>query len=318
MSPSGLDRIARELAAGEISRRSALKRLAGAGLGLGAATVPAGVAEAMGGGCPPGRKKCGNKCCPKNAKCVDGRCKCKPGYTKCGKKCVDLDTSVKHCGECGNACAAGEACEAGECTSATACTGSGGGCGPTEYCSAGQVGCSVEGQCALRPTACPDTYDPVCGCDGQTHGNACGAAAAGVSVAAVGECACVPSCAPGACGMDDGCGNTCACDAGEVCNGSTQTCEPGGTGCSGEGQPCSVGLGACFRTGVIVCDLDGNAFCSAVAGQPTAELCNGIDDDCDGLVDNGFDVGALCECSPGVTGEKVCSPSGTTTVCACA
>ena len=121
MSPSGLDRIARELAAGEISRRSALKRLAGAGLGLGAAAAPAGIAEAMGGGCPPGRKKCGKKCCPKNARCQNGRCKCKPGFKKCGKKCVDLGTSVKHCGACGNACESGQSCVDGECEERSVC-----------------------------------------------------------------------------------------------------------------------------------------------------------------------------------------------------
>ena len=121
MSSRGLDGIARELAAGEISRRSALKRLAGAGLGIGALAAPAGVAEAMGGGCPPGRKKCGKKCCTKNARCQNGRCKCKPGFKKCGKKCVDTDTSVKHCGACGNACGDGETCVDGACDDGQTC-----------------------------------------------------------------------------------------------------------------------------------------------------------------------------------------------------
>jgi hypothetical protein len=48
------------------------------------------------------------------------------------------------------------------------------------------------GTCVRRPDACIELYQPVCGCDGVTYGNACQAASAGSSVAQDGECP--PSC----------------------------------------------------------------------------------------------------------------------------
>lgn len=46
----------------------------------------------------------------------------------------------------------------------------------------------APGTCQRRPEVCTMQYDPVCGCDGRTYPNACGAAAAGASVRARGEC----------------------------------------------------------------------------------------------------------------------------------
>ncbi len=122
------------------------------------------------------------------------------------------------------------------------------------------------------------------------------------------------------------------CDPTFVCNkiGAGGSCVPS----------CDVGVGACLKSGVRKCGgnccvNDGNVACVAlVAGagtteicnnlddncngqidegnvcttcQPTVETCNGLDDDCNGALDNNLvDVGLPCgsdegECSAGTT-----------------
>ena len=60
------------------------------------------------------------------------------------------------------------------------------------------------------------------------------------------------------------------------------------------GGVCSDGIGECNVAGVDIC-LAGSIVCDAVAGSPSAELCDGLDNDCDTVVDNApSDIGGAC------------------------
>ena len=51
--------------------------------------------------------------------------------------------------------------------------------------------------------------------------------------------------------------------------------------------PTTCGVGACLRTGATACQ-GGTVVNSCVPGTPSVEVCNGIDDNCDGQIDNGI------------------------------
>jgi hypothetical protein len=210
--------------------------------------------------------------------------------------CDDLDASVhpgapEICDKKDNDCN-GQVDESGcECFSNSDC-------GPENYCSKPKESCDGKGTCAVRPDACIEIYQPVCGCDDRTYGNACEAAAAGVNVVhdgaciepECGECTSDADCSAGTrCNAADLCLVSCECPMCDVCAGHcvpvSLTCrsnadcstgyycaKPAGE-CAGAGT-CQIRGDACLMYWDPVCGCDGNTYsnagCAAVAGMSVA------------------------------------------------
>ena len=109
----------------------------------------------------------------------------------------------------------------------------------------------------------------------------------------------------------------------EICDGLDNDCDSGtDEDWAAKGEVCEVSTGVCHATGIYTCDaLDpsGDLVCSAVPGAASAEVCDGLDNDCDGLTDEGWpDKNAVCTLGVGIcraSGIKICdsaSPSAPT------
>ena len=255
----------------------------------------------------------------------------------------NLIYGAEHCGGCFNACGGSEG--VGEAASRRACevTGQGGAFGNLSACRPSCDYPDLRADCSTSATAgdgCETQIDgraslSIRDCDSDGHGDALATASDllfdcdGLGVTAVNprdgrSCATVRV-LRGTGPYGDDCDDTQNCvnpGKTEVCDGYDNDCDGhGDESVVGVGQACTVDasnvtvLGAC-RNGFRTCG-SGTEGLICGASLPTAESCDGIDNDCDGITDD-VASGALLSDATGamrVIGEA-CNVAGALGVCA--
>jgi hypothetical protein len=99
-----------------------------------------------------------------------------------------------------------------------------------------------------------------------------------------------------------GAGGGMGCEpAAERCNGLDDDCNGTIDDGFGVGDPCLAGVGACAGEGTFVCDETGEAVCNAPTGPAMPEVCDGLDNDCNGIADDDvLGIGEPCQVGDGV------------------
>jgi cysteine-rich repeat protein len=214
-------------------------------------------------------------------------------------------------------------------------------CAKDDTCDDGEV-CNGKEVCDLTKHVCKsgtDSTDGVTctilgGTPGACNGGTCAALGCGNKIVTAGE-----DCDDGNDVDGDGCDNDCLfscksnadCDDGDVCNG-VETCDPTAHTCSttigkldcDDGLACTVD--SCdAKAGCLHDKIDGDGDghgCSDDCndGDPSIyvgapELCDGKDNDCNGIADDGMVV--MATCFPDGDGDGYGAKDGAITACTC-
>ncbi len=230
--------------------------------------------------------------------CADGRDRCVAGARRCDD---DAEAVVELCNDLDDDCN-------GTIDDPFAELGQGCSEGLGACAAVGHVVCADDGRGTRCDAVAGQPSEEVCNgidddCDGSVDeadpqgGGACatgrpGVCGAGTEVCTEGRLTCRADVAPGD----------------EACNGLDDDCDGQVDEIFRVALPCSVGDGACAAQGLTRCNAAGDdVACRATPNQPVAEVCNGVDDDCDGVVDNQpSDAGGDCS-----VGDGACLAHGT-------
>ncbi len=286
--------------------------------------------------CFGGSTQCGTFCVdvqndPLNCGACDTKCKdgevcaagtcglaCLGGSSQCGKACVDLQNDPANCGKCGTQCQGGQVCSTGICAltcgpgtqkclgkcTATAtdplnCGACGVTCQPGEACYSGKCGLCGPGKTQCGQACIDQQNDPKnCG--------ACGKACGANEVCYLGGCA--ASCGGGLLQ----CGQTCVDSQADPknCGACGKACGLGGKCVAGACQECDSAVTDCDADGWMAVDgdcCDKPGLCGAepnLVNPGAIEVVgNGLDDNCNGLVDL-FDTQDTVSCDNGLASDS--------------
>jgi hypothetical protein len=240
----------------------------------------------------------GTPCTPLNP-CDLGSIDCSTGAAVC------TDTGNANSGANGTSCGTGEVCDNGACVGCTTGTP----CTPTNACHVGATSCTT-GSSVCMDTGTALANGASCGTGMVCESGTCGACTQGAACTPTNPCDTgTINCSTGApvcndTGMSGP--NGTPCGAGNVCdNGTCSPCTQG-TSCP-PANPCHTGILSC-ASGTSTCTDTGtslangascgtNMWCQSGACCSSIEICdNGVDDNCNGLVDC---ADPYCTTSPG-------------------